>query len=77
MILRLLVVAAFLFQSEDDPEAGKPLSCDNFAHSVHKCACGKAMHDKCDMPEPSVWNDHKCDTSCHPERCKCLNKCTT
>lgn len=63
----------------DTPDADRPKSCDNFAATApsHRCACGKAMHDKCDQPDPNVAMDKHCRTYCKEQNCKCLNKCTT
>ena len=66
-------------RQEESPEEGKPASCDNY-HSTapaHRCACGKAMHDKCDRPEPDVEMDKRCKTYCRKQNCKCMSACTT
>lgn len=67
--------------SEQEPESeeGKPASCDNYHNTApaHRCGCGKAMHDKCDQPEPSVRNDSKCKTNCIPSHCHCIGMCAT
>lgn len=81
--IRLACVAlAFMCpaqEQEEDPHANQPASCNNFRETApeHKCACGKAMHSDCDKEAPSVMNDTKCKTTCHPDRCRCVNKCTT
>jgi hypothetical protein len=64
---------------QDSPEEGKPASCDNY-HSTapaHRCACGKALHDKCSQPDPDVEMDRRCKTYCRKQNCKCMSACTT
>ena len=64
---------------DESPEEGKPASCDNYHSTVpaHRCACGKAMHDKCDRPAPDVEMDRRCKTYCRKQNCKCMSACTT
>lgn len=77
----VLAVAMFAQERQDDPPPeGTYKSCDNYARQdgpQHRCACGKAMHDKCDEPAPNVAMDRKCKTYCSKQNCRCLSACTT
>lgn len=84
MLRALIAVVLFLvqrqaFQQRDDPEEGKPPSCDNFHATLatHKCACGKAMHGDCSQHDPDVEMDKRCKTYCRKQNCKCISRCAT
>ncbi len=79
MLKLLLIAGLFLFQAPqgDDPEANRPPSCDNYAKSVHKCQCGRALHADCGTPEPKVAMDKSCLTYCKEQNCKCHGACVT
>lgn len=64
---------------ESDPHEGQPEQCDNYkgTQKEHVCHCGKAEHEDCDKPAPSVRNDSKCKTNCRPSKCHCITKCVT
>lgn len=84
----LLLVAAVAiccgFQQPDDGEEqripGQPDTCNNYAASVHKCSCSRAMM-ACrlpgERPSPDV-GENRCLTTCRPKACKCSGpRCTS
>lgn len=68
------------FQAPDDEEQrlpGQPDRCNNYAATVHKCACSRAMM-ACRTPGDRAKPNASCSTYCRPSACSCSGpNCTS
>lgn len=74
--MRILILVALFMVQRDQPEEGKPASCDNYRQTepAHRCHCARDTQ-KCNggipQPPPDVAMDSHCLTYCRQQNCKC------